>query len=570
MGEPPQIRRALVSAYDKQQVVPLVRALHEEFGVQIVASGGTARVLREVGVAVTDVASVVGSGELLGGRVKTLHPALHAAILADRGNEEHMRDLRARGIEPIDLVVVTLYPFGKTISRPEHRLEDALEMIDIGGPALVRAAAKNWQWTTVVVEPGDFERVLVVMREAGRAAVPADLRRALAARAFQTTARYDRLIWWYLAAGPGGSEPAEGAGVSDEQVLLDVPPTGEPVGLRYGENPHQPAVWLPVFSTGRVRSPGWEVVDGSVGDLSYTNWLDADVAFRVCADVVAQIAGSACACAVIKHATPCGAAVVTGDDAEKRLEAWRRAYLGDAQAAMGGVAGMTFAVDETVAQAVMGSLDRWGRSVGAGAFFLDVWVAPGFEPGAVRLIRSAKPWGRRVRLVSTAALGVLGEWPVEVRSVAGALLVQRADVGPLGEEAWRVVSRREPGAREWSDLRVAWAVSRHARSNAVVIVADGAVVGVGAGQVSRVDSARVAAARMSAHYAARRQAPPREGLVAASDGFFPFRDGVDVLADAGVRAIIQPGGSRRDDEVIMACNERNIALVHTGVRHFRH
>ena len=852
----PHARRALISVYDKTGLVDFARALHEELGFEILSTGGTARHLTDAGIPVTLVEDVTGFPEMLDGRVKTLHPRIHAAILADRDNPEHMRQLAEQGIRPIDLVVVNLYPFEDTVARPDCTLEQAIEMIDIGGPCLLRAAAKNSRHVRVVCGPGEYEGVLESLRSA--TAVQESLRLQLASRAFQQTCRYDAAIATWLTAHPQNPDEPEFRAIHLRS--RDV--------LRYGENPHQQAEVCSLL--------GWtEWLTGKTGGpaLSYNNLVDAGAALELCAELTraAGVASAssvgpafqpvsgprrdvgpvfsvglsssvgpvssvgpafqpvsgppaktasarleseshterhlphiqnpgatyfvtfrlktgelasaekdivlgACrywhtrkmtlhACVVmpdhvhliltpheispgawvslgellqsmkgyssreinrargvtgslwldenwdrivrnekeyeerwnyiennpgkaglgdaypwlwlnpraweelgehegdrldrlesrshkedrlesrshnesrshtgsgshrlgtapavacfIKHTNPCGVGV-----ADEPVEAYRRAYLGDPNAAMGGILAVNVCVDAAFAEAVMGSLQRWGKAAGAGAFFLEVWLAPSFQDDAVQVIRTRKPWGARVRLIDVGDGMSRTGWPEHViRSIPGDLLIQSCDTVGLNESEWRVVTDRAPDERELADLRLAWLVCKHTKSNAISICRYGILIGNGAGQMSRVMSCRIAtwAARENGHTAraapatqgtegrrdegtegrrdggteGRRDGGTEEGLgpvrageftreaensdvcragalagaVAASDAFFPFRDGPDILMDAGVTAIIQPGGSKRDEEVIRACNERRAAMIFTGTRHFRH
>jgi phosphoribosylaminoimidazolecarboxamide formyltransferase/IMP cyclohydrolase len=577
------IRRALISVHDKTGVVEFARALVEEFGVEIISTGGTARVLREAGVPVTLVEQITGFSEMLDGRVKTLHPRIHAAILADRDNPEHMRQLREQGIEPIDLVVVSLYPFERTVADPRCRYEQAVEMIDIGGPCLLRAAAKNHQHVLAVCRADEavYEKVLHYMRSYDRSVPGDDLHARYAKWAFEATAEYDARIHEWLQQHD----------VEPELVRLVLREGDE---LRYGENPHQ---------SGKLTS--WAHTEGEeaslispfpdynekLGGLSYNNYLDAHAALGLCAEITRSApalcgtegeghrletgatpegeadrletgaAGLNC-CVFIKHNNPCGVGV-----AATPLEAYQSAYLGDPSAAMGGVLACNFAVDAEFAGAVMDTYARWGQQAGAGGFFVEVWIAPRFSEEAVSAIRSRKSWGQRVRLLPVDGMGEPADADqLEYRSLAGGLLVQTRDLVGLNEDQWRVVTKRAPSDTERAELRLAWLSCKHTRSNAISICRGGMLIGNGAGQMSRVMSCRIATwlARENGHGDALR------GAVAASDAFFPFRDGPELLLEAGVTSLIQPGGSKRDTEAIAACDERGAAMIFTGTRHFRH
>ncbi len=538
-------RRALISVYDKTGLVAFARALQQELGFEILSTGGTARHLTDAGIAVRLVEDVTGFPEMLDGRVKTLHPRIHAAILADRDNPEHMRQLAEQGIQPIDLVVVNLYPFEDTVARPDCTLEQAIEMIDIGGPCLLRAAAKNHRHVRVVSGPGEYEGVLESLRSATDAQNSMPLR--LASRAFEQTCRYDAAIATWLTAHPQNPDQAEFRAIHLRSREV----------LRYGENPHQQAEVCSLFGLTE-----WLAAKTGGPDLSYNNLVDAGAALELCAELTRWYGESPPVACFIKHTNPCGVGV-----AEDAVEAYRRAYLGDPNAAMGGILAVNFRVDAAFAEAVMDSLQRWGKAAGAGAFFVEVWLAPSFGDDAVQVVRTRKPWGSRVRLMDVGDGMSMTGWPEHViRSVPGNLLIQSRDAVGLNESEWRVVTDRAPDERELADLRLAWLVCKHTKSNAISICRDDTLIGNGAGQMSRVMSCRIAtwAARENGHTEAL------AGAVAASDAFFPFRDGPDILMDAGVTAIIQPGGSKRDEDVIRACNERRAAMIFTGTRHFRH
>ncbi|NOT01263.1 MAG: bifunctional phosphoribosylaminoimidazolecarboxamide formyltransferase/IMP cyclohydrolase [Phycisphaerales bacterium] len=553
MGSANGIQRALISSHDKSGVVAFARALVEQFGTEILSTGGTARLLVENGVPVTTVETVTRSGEMLDGRVKTLHPAIHAGILADRGNAAHVRQLRDAGIAPIDMVVVSLYPFGRTVADPKCPLAEAVEMIDIGGPCLLRAAAKNHAHVWPVHSTDQFDAVLDVIR-GGDAARGLALRRQLAAGVFGAISDYDRGIAEYLTGQADGIDSP-----------LRFATRGRRVALRYGENPHQRAAWW--IAAESMGGPALvQPIAGGETEISFNNVADADAASQLCAELSSAFGPGAdarrCVSVIVKHLNACGVGVA--DDAK---EAYRRAYHGDVNAAMGGILACNHAVDAAIAECVMSTHDRWGREAGAGGFFVEVWAAPSFERDAIEIIRARKPWGARVRLMAVGEMdgGVTG-CSVDVRAMAGGALVQSCDGVGLNEPDWRVVTKRGPSTAEWNDLRLAWLVCKHTKSNAITIGRDGMLIGNGAGQMSRVMSCRIAtwAAKENGHEGRL------NGSVAASDAFFPFRDGPDVLLGAGVRAIIQPGGSKRDEETIAACDERDAAMVFTGTRHFRH
>ncbi len=556
-------QRALISVFDKTGVIDLACALHGELGIEIISTGGTAALLAESGVPVRMVEDVTGVRELLDGRVKTLHPAIHAAILADRDNPEHMRQLAEQGIAPIDIVVANLYPFEKTVANADCTFEQAIEMIDIGGPCLLRAAAKNHRHVLVVSSPDQYDHVRKVLR-GDPAAAHGSLRQTLAARAFEVTRRYDLIVRDYLDRSSLGVKPAPGADelpVLYPQIVWDLDKESP---LRYGENAHQSAALYRSESMKR----GLSSVPGKMAReaASFNNYLDADAALKLCADLTRAlpklVSGAGYACAFIKHTNPCGVGI-----AADPVEAYRRAYLGDPNAAMGGILACSFEVTAAFAAIVMDTFDRWGKAAGAGGFFVEVWLAPHFEKSALKVIETQKPWGERVRLLADRDLAVpSSDAQHEYRRIKGGVLVQTPDTVGLNEEQWSPVSTRRPTDAEMNDLRLAWLICKHTRSNAISICKDGMLIGNGAGQMSRVMSCRVAtwSAKENGHEAAL------SGAAAASDAFFPFADGPEILMDAGVTAIIQPGGSKRDGEVLMACNHCDAAVIFTNTRHFRH
>ena len=505
--------RALVSVYDKTGLVEFARALRE-LGWELVASGRTAAALAEAGIEVVEVATLTGAPEMLGGRVKTLHPDVHGAILADRSDPAHLADLEARDITPIDLVVCNLYPFES---------EPSVEMIDVGGPTMVRAAAKNHAHVGVVVDPADYGPVLEELRAAG--SLSDETRARLARAAFAHTASYDEAIVQWFDRGD--------AGVEAEALAPTLHVSLERAGLlRYGENPHQRgaryrAHGVPTWWDGVVQLAGTE--------LSYLNLFDADAAWRLVGELPT---GDEAAAVIVKHANACGAAVA-GDLAG----AYRRALEGDPVAAFGGVVALAGRCTEEVARAV---------AEGPQA---DVIVASGFDREAVDVLVGRR---KATRLLEAPPYTPVG---VEVRSLGGGFLVQEADRFVSGRSDWQVPTKTAPTADQWRDIELAWRVCARTSSNAVVVAGGGQVLGVGAGQQSRVDAAAIAV---------RKAGDRAPGAVAASDAFFPFRDGVDVLAAGRVVAVVQPGGSVRDVEVVAAADEHGMAMVLTGERHFRH
>jgi phosphoribosylaminoimidazolecarboxamide formyltransferase / IMP cyclohydrolase len=507
----PPVRRALVSCFDKTGVAELARSLHD-MGVELVSTGSTAATLREAGVPVVAVADVTGFPECLDGRVKTLHPRVHAGILADRNDPAHVAELEELGVDAIDLVVVNLYPFRETAASgaPEP---DVVEMIDIGGPTMLRAAAKNHGSVGVLVDPDDYPRVLEELRAGG--GLGEGLRRELAAKAFQHTAAYDAEVatWFQRDA----DFPA--------QLNVALPRVAT---LRYGENPHQgAALYAAPDAAGVARA---EQLHGK--ELSYNNLLDTDAAWGMAVDIAEP------GVAIIKHTNPAGMAVA--DDLES---AYARALEGDPVSAFGGIVAANRAIDLPTARRIS-------------EVFTEVVIAPGYEPDALELLQQKKNL-RLLRMPDArpAAAGTV------LRTIAGGLLAQQADVEPEPFDAWRVVTEAQPDDELLADLRFAWIAAKHVKSNAIVLASGQQLVGVGAGQMSRVDSVRLAVERSEGRVV---------GSVLASDAFFPFRDGPDAAAEAGVRAIVQPGGSVRDDEVIAAADEHGLVMVLTDRRHFRH
>ena len=526
-----QTTQALISVSDKTGIEAFARQLHD-LGVKLLSTGGTAKMLRDAGLPVTDVSEHTGFPEMLDGRVKTLHPTVHGGILARRDLAEHMDTIAGAGISRIDLVVVNLYPFAQTIARPDCSLEDAIENIDIGGPTMVRAAAKNHGNAAggvgVVTDPADYPAIAEELaRNAG--ALSYRTRFALAVKAFTHTARYDSAISNYLTAlTEDGSRQAY-----PERFQLAFDKVQD---LRYGENPHQSAAFYrePDASPGGIS--GYVQLQGK--ELSYNNIADADAAWECVKAFDRDTPGAACV--IVKHANPCGVALGASP-----LAAYKKAFATDPTSAFGGIIAFNSAVDAAAAEAVS-------------AQFLEVLIAPAYTDEALALLAAKK----NVRVL-TCPLGS-AEGTLDYKRVGGGLLVQSADVARITRDALKVVTRRAPTEQEMGDLLFAWRVAKYVKSNAIVYCKDGATVGVGAGQMSRVDSARIA--KIKAENAGLAIA----GTVVASDAFFPFRDGLDVLAEAGATAVIQPGGSMRDEEVIAAANEHGLAMVFTGFRHFRH
>jgi phosphoribosylaminoimidazolecarboxamide formyltransferase/IMP cyclohydrolase len=520
MSSPP-VRRALLSVSDKTGVLELARALGAR-GVELLSTGGTARLLAAERVAVREVASYTGFPEIMDGRVKTLHPKIHGGLLGRRGVDDAV--MAQHGIAPIDLLVVNLYPFAQTVARPGCSYEEAIENIDIGGPAMLRAAAKNHESVLVVVDPADYALVLKELDTHQGASAPAT-RARLAAKAFAHTAGYDTMVAAYLA-----SREREASFPAALPLVFD-----KVQDLRYGENPHQRAAFYRDPAARGASVARAQVLQGK--DLSYNNIADADTAI----ECVRQFADPACV--IVKHANPCGAAL-----AGTPREAYERAYRTDPTSAFGGIIAFNRALDAATARAIT---ERQ---------FVEVLAAPSIDADAARVL-ATKPNVRVLALGDLAAPAADGP---ELRSVTGGLLVQSRDLEDLPESELRIPTRRQPSADELLDLRFAWTVCRFVKSNAIVLARERATIGVGAGQMSRVYSTRLAAMK------AADEKLPVAGAVMASDAFFPFRDNLDVAAGFGIRAVIQPGGSMRDTEVIAAADEHGMAMVFTGMRHFRH
>jgi len=521
------IGRALISVSDKTGIVDLARALIAE-GVELISTGGTAALLREAGVAVRDVAEVTCFPEMMDGRVKTLHPAVHGGLLALRDDDEHLLAMAAHGIEPIDLLIVNLYPFEETVARGAD-YDTCIENIDIGGPAMIRAAAKNHRFVAVVTDPADYGALLEQMKVLDGATALA-FRKSLALQAFARTAAYDAAVSGWMAAQLGETPRHRSFAGRLAQ------------GLRYGENPHQAASFY-VDGSGRQGVATARQWQGK--QLSYNNINDTDAAF----ELVAEFAGPQPACAIVKHANPCGVAL-----GASLRDAYLQAYDCDRISAFGGIVALSQPLDEETALEIV-------------KIFTEVVIAPGASDAA-RAVFAGK---RNLRLLTTGGLPDAGAKGSVFRQVAGGFLAQDRDFSTVTEAHLRVVTKRTPSDAELADLLFAWKVAKHVKSNAIVYARDRATVGIGAGQMSRIDSTRIAALKsldMAATLGLKISAT--QGAVVASDAFFPFSDGLLAVAEAGATAVIQPGGSMRDDEVIAAADEAELAMVFTGQRQFRH
>jgi phosphoribosylaminoimidazolecarboxamide formyltransferase / IMP cyclohydrolase len=505
-----EIKRALISVSDKSGVVELARGLADA-GVEIISSGGTAKAIADAGIPVQKVSDVTGAPEILDGRVKTLHPKIHGGILADRRKQSHLDQLSDQGITPIDLVVCNLYPFEQTIAQADVSEDEAVEQIDIGGPAMVRAAAKNFHSVAIVVNPARYDGILGEIRST--TGVSLETRRALATEAFAHTAAYDGAITRWLT----GEEDYPAKLVLGLEHVMD---------LRYGENPHQTAAFFRELGEPR----GLAAVEQLHGkELSYNNLLDTDAAWKLAADFDEPAA------AIIKHSNPCGAAI-----ADAISEAYKLAYECDTTSAFGGIVALNRPCDQATAEQI-------------GQIFVEVVLAPDYDEVALDLLKQKK----NIRILVAPP-----QLPTEhdARRVAGGLLVQAPDTLDDAADA-KVVTKAQPTEEQLRDLRFAWIVAKHVKSNAIVLARNGVAVGVGAGQMNRLESSELAA---------RRAGDKAQGTVCASDAFFPFRDGLDAVVKAGAVAVIQPGGSVRDDEVIAAADEHGIPMLFTGRRHFRH
>jgi len=517
------IRRALLSVSDKSGLVDLARTL-VGFGVELISTGGTRKVLAEAGLTVRDISEVTGFPEMLDGRVKTLHPIIYAGVLARRDTPEHMRTIAEHKIEPIDLIVCNLYPFESVLGRGDAHEEEIVENIDIGGPTMLRAAAKNFASVAVLTSPDRYPKIIEELNE-HKGSLSLATKRMLAGEVFERTARYDAAIAAWFASD-----------ATDFPGSLTLPFVRRS-GLRYGENPHQKAAFYvePNYPTDSVC--GAEILHGK--ELSYNNLLDLDGALNLVREFAEP------ASVVIKHNNPCGAAI-----GATISEAFSKSWAGDPQSAFGGILAMNRTVDAETAN----RLAEPGK-------FVECIIAPDFTPEAFEILTTRPTWKKNVRLLKTGPLSTGARSGIDYRRVDGGLLVQQRDRGADDPATWVTRSLRTATPAELESLWFAWRVCKHVKSNAIVLAKDGMIIGTGAGQMSRVDSVQIAIRKAGDRVA---------GSVLASDAFFPFRDNVDAAAAAGVRAIVQPGGSQRDGDSIAACDESDLALLFTAVRHFRH
>ena len=518
-----KIRRAIVSVSDKSGIIPFTKGL-AQMGVEILSTGGTAKTLREQSISVMDISDYTGFPEILDGRVKTLHPKVHGGLLGQRSKPEHVEKMKEHGILPIDLVVVNLYPFEATVAREGCSLEEAIENIDIGGPTMLRSAAKNYPDVTVLVDPNDYDPILSELKEKGEISTETNFR--LAKKVFQHTARYDGAISNYLGQIEKGKKVYE----FPETFTFQVKKAQE---LRYGENPHQRAAFYREYLLTEPSVSNAVQIQGK--ELSFNNILDVDSAFETVKEF------EEAATVIIKHNNPCGAAI-----SNKGLtDAYRKARDCDPVSAFGGMVGFNRIVDAETAKEMA-------------QIFLEVIIAPGYDTEALEILKTKKD----LRILQSPSLTHYSlQKGYDLRKVVGGLLVQDRDLGRIPMDQWKVVTKRKPTEEEKRAMAFGWKVAKHVKSNAIVLVREDRTIGIGAGQMSRVDSTRLAVMKAQSS---------TKGTVLASDAMFPFRDGVDTGAEAGATAIIQPGGSIRDDEVIAAADEYNIAMVFTGMRHFRH
>lgn len=540
MSHGPKVKRALISVSDKAGLVEFAQAL-VGMGVEIISTGGTSKTLSQAGVKVMPIEQVTGFPEMMDGRVKTLHPKIHGGLLSLRDNPTHVKAMTDHGITGIDLVCVNLYPFEQTVAKAGCTFEEAIENIDIGGPSMVRSAAKNHKFVAIVTNPDQYGRIIDEMKASGGSVSDAT-RSELARKAYALTASYDAAISGWLAKQAGETFP--------ERVTVAIKRGEE---LRYGENPHQKAAYYrltrdsgePCVAHAR-QLPGGK-------QISFNNLMDTNAAFELVKEFDQPAA------VIVKHMNPCGCAT----DANI-VEAYRKAYISDVTSAFGGILAFNRPVNEELADAIMECYGRWGKDLGAAGFFAEVIIAPGFDPQAVELIRTRKRWGTEdVRLLDTGAIDrkKFDADEYDVRCIVGGILLQQRDLVSWEPDQIKCVTKRQPTPQELIDLELAWKVVKHVKSNTIVLARNGAVVGVGAGQMNRVDSGMLAI---------RQAKELAKGSVMASDAFFPFPDNVVQAAKAGIVAIVQPGGSNKDDASIAEADKNNMAMIFTGKRHFYH
>jgi phosphoribosylaminoimidazolecarboxamide formyltransferase / IMP cyclohydrolase len=533
-----KIKTALISVSDKTGIVDFAKKL-SGMGVKIISTGGTAKELSKAGLNVIGIESVTGFPEMMDGRVKTLHPKIHGALLGLRDNNVHVQAMQQHGIQPIDLVCVNLYPFEQTIAKQDCSLAEAIENIDIGGPSMLRSAAKNNKFVTVVTEPSQYNAIIQEM-EKNNGAVSEQTRSDFARIAFGLTASYDAAISKYLNARAGIEYP--------ERVSISVKKQS---ALRYGENPHQTAAFYKLPKTGETSVTSGAFLESGT-EISFNNLLDTNAAFELVKEF------SEPAAVVVKHLNPCGCAV--DDDI---CVAYQKAYEGDVVSAFGGIIALNRKVNVELAQTIMESYSKFGKALGASGFFAEVIIAPEFDKDALEIIKTLKSWGSRVRLIETGPIdrSRIDSSEYDVRCIIGGMLLQKRDLVGWEPHELTYPTKKKPTKEQLEDLRVAWIAAKHTKSNTIVLVKGKRVIGVGAGQMNRVESG---------HIAFKNAGEQSKGCVMASDAFFPFPDNVENAAKAGVAAIVQPGGSKKDDEVIACADQHGIAMVFTGKRHFKH
>lgn len=533
-----KIKTALISVSNKDGVVDFAKEL-SRMGVKIISTGGTAKALSQAGIDVTGIEDVTGFPEMMNGRVKTLHPRIHGGLLGLRDNPDHQKAMQDQSIEPIDLVCVNLYPFEQTIAKENCTMEEAIENIDIGGPSMLRSAAKNNKFVTVVTAPGRYQDVLNEMSQKD-GAVSQQLRSDLARQAFSLTANYDAAISKYLNQKAGIQYP--------EKVSIALEKEAD---LRYGENPHQSAAFYRLPKAAETSVSSGKLLEGGK-EISFNNLLDVNAAFELVKEF------SQPAAVVVKHLNPCGCAV----DSDIK-EAYRKAYLGDVVSAFGGIIALNRPVDVELAEIIMESYSRFGKENGASGFFAEVIIAPEFQEDALEKIRTMKAWGQRVRLIQTGPIDPAGRDKDEydVRCLVGGMLLQKRDLVGWEPDQLTFPTKKKPSDDQLEDLQIAWITAKHVKSNTITLVKDKKLVGVGAGQMNRVESGLIAF---------KQAGEKSKGSAMGSDAFFPFPDNVENAAKAGVSCIVQPGGSKKDDEVIAKADELGIAMVFTGKRHFKH
>ena len=533
-----KITTALISVSDKTGIIDFAKSL-STFGVKIISTGGTAKALAQAGINVVSVDSVTGFPEMMDGRVKPLHPKIHGGLLAIRDNAEHQAAMKKHAIEPIDLVCINLYPFEQTIAKPDCEFADAIENIDIGGPSMVRSAAKNHKFVTVVTNSSQYKKVIAEMKT-NNGSVTETTRTDFARIAFGMTAAYDSAISKYLNKQASVSYP--------ERMTISLAKTME---LRYGENPHQSGAFYKLPANAEMSVSSAKLMEDET-QISFNNLLDANAAFELVKEF------SEPAAVVVKHLNPCGCAV--DDDIHK---AYQKAYETDVTSAFGGIIALNRNVDKALATTIMESYALFGKAKGAAGFFAEVIIAPEFSADALEIIRNLKSWGKRVRLMETGAIDRAkidcGEF--DVRCIIGGLLLQQRDLAGWEPQNLTYPTKAKPDKKQLEDLRIAWLCAKHVKSNTITLVKNKKLIGVGAGQMNRVESG------LLAFKAAGNEA---KGSAMGSDAFFPFPDNIENAAQNGVACIIQPGGSKKDDEIIAAADKHGIAMVLTGKRHFKH